>query len=96
MVTVFGIDQNVIVSAKTHILRAQLNCRVDIGDTTQVSYIDVFIVSLRKEVQAWVSKATMRGRVSYGSLRNLGTMKRKYAKNIVTEEMEAFEVYRLS
>ena len=43
------IDQNVIASAKTHILRAQLNCRVDIGDTAQVSYINVFLVSLRKE-----------------------------------------------
>ena len=43
------IDQNVIASAKTHILRAQLNCRVDICDTTQVSYINVFRVSFRKE-----------------------------------------------
>ena len=43
------IDQNVIAGAKTHLLRAQLNCRVDFGDTTQVAYINVFLVSLRKE-----------------------------------------------
>ena len=33
-------DQNVIVG---------LNCQVDIGDTTQVANINVFLVSLRKE-----------------------------------------------
>ena len=43
------IDQNVIAAAKTHVSRSKLNCRVDIDDTTQVSYINVFLVSLRKD-----------------------------------------------
>ena len=37
------IDANVLASAKTHLLRSQLNCRVDIGDTTQVAYMNFFL-----------------------------------------------------
>lgn len=42
-------DANVADSARTYAIRAQLNCRVNIGDVTQLSYINVFLVTPRKD-----------------------------------------------
>ncbi len=42
-------DINVQSSSKTFCLRSQLNCRVDIGDVLQIAYINLFLVSLRRD-----------------------------------------------
>lgn len=42
-------DQNAQESSKTFCLRMQLNCRVDIGDVAQIAYINLFVVSLRRD-----------------------------------------------
>ena len=57
------IDQNVIASEKTHILRAQLNCRVVCWRySANFHHVNVFIVSLRKEV---TNTATIQRRGSW-------------------------------
>lgn len=43
------IDQNVVDSSRTYALRAQINCRADIGSVTQVAYLNVFLVSPRSD-----------------------------------------------
>jgi len=42
-------DGNVFESSKTYCVRMQLNCRVDIGDVDQLTYINIFVVSPRRD-----------------------------------------------
>lgn len=45
-------DANVIESSSTYAIRAQLNCRINIGDVTQLSYLNVFLVTPRQDSAA--------------------------------------------
>ena len=49
------IDANVLASAKKHLLRSQLDRRLDTGDTKHVAYMSVFVVSLRKDAVDWIN-----------------------------------------
>lgn len=42
-------DQNVAEASRTYCLRMQINCRLDVGDVSQLAYINLFIVTLRKD-----------------------------------------------
>lgn len=42
-------DTNAQESSKTFCMRMQMNCRVDIGDVLQIAYINLFVVSLRRD-----------------------------------------------